>query len=203
MLLWSAPATTGTIEVRGKPVALHSTDAAIANGLALIPADRRGAGALLVMSVQENIVAANLRRVSGGGVVTVRAGAHAPRRNSVRELDIKVASLTQRMATLSGGNQQKVILARGLFTERTRADPARAARAASTWAPRPKSTPFCASWPKQGVAILIVSSELPELIGQCDRILVLHGGRLTGEFDRRRGRRRADSGLRHGPGRAI
>lgn len=172
----------GTIDVRGTHAALHSPHAAIASGLALIPADRRGAGALLVMGVQENIVAANLRRVSGGGWMKYgqvrRAAAE-----SVRELDIKAASLVQRMATLSGGNQQKVILARGLFTDARVLILHEPTRGIDVGA-KAEIYAILRRLAEEGVAILIVSSELPELIGQCDRILVLHRGRLTGEFAR-------------------
>ncbi len=172
----------GEIELRGKPVRLRSTDAAIAHGLALIPADRRGAGALLVMDVQENIVAANLPRVSRGAVLNSGAVRTAGRRG-VNELDIKVAALTQRMATLSGGNQQKAILARGLFTDAQVLILHEPTRGIDVGA-KAEIYSILHKLSEQGVAILIVSSELPELIGQCDRILVLYRGRCTGEFTR-------------------
>jgi len=172
----------GTLEIRGQPVHLRSTDAAIAHGLALIPADRRGAGALLVMQVQENIVSANLARVSRSGVIQ-RAAVRTAASDAVSALDIKVASLAQRMATLSGGNQQKAILARGLFTEARVLILHEPTRGIDVGAKAEIYT-ILRSLTAQGVAILIVSSELPELIGQCDRILVLHNGRVTGEFPR-------------------
>jgi ribose transport system ATP-binding protein len=172
----------GALEVGGKPVHLRSTDAAIGHGLALIPADRRGAGALLVMQVQENIVAANLRRVSRGGMINrpaVRTAATA----GVKELDIKVSALTQRMSTLSGGNQQKAILARGLFTEARVLILHEPTRGIDVGA-KAEIYAILRELAAQGVAVLIVSSELPELIGQCDRIIVLHAGQITGAFDR-------------------
>ena len=170
----------GSVEVRGRRAALRSPHAAIEHGMALIPADRRGAGALLVMDVQENVVAANLRRVSATGFVRKRAVRRAAA-ESVRELDIKAASLTQRMATLSGGNQQKVILARGLFTEASVLILHEPTRGIDVGA-KTEIYAILHKLADEGAAVLIVSSELPELIGQCDRILVLYRGRLTGEF---------------------
>lgn len=172
----------GRIEVDGKESAIRAPHAAIDHGLALIPADRRGSGALLVMQVQENIVAANLDRVSRRGFVS-RPRVHSAADDSVRDLDIKVASLTQRMATLSGGNQQKAILARGLFTEAHVLILHEPTRGIDVGAKAEIYT-ILRKLAESGVATLIVSSELPELIGQCDRILVMHKGRVTGEFAR-------------------
>lgn len=170
----------GSVAVRGRRAALRTPHAAIEHGMALIPADRRGAGALLVMGVQENVVASNLRRVSAAGFVNKSAVRRAAA-DSVRELDIKTASLAQRMATLSGGNQQKVILARGLFTEASVLILHEPTRGIDVGA-KSEIYAILHKLAEEGVAVLIVSSELPELIGQCDRILVLHRGRLTGEF---------------------
>ncbi len=172
----------GTIEVRGVAASLRSPSAAIERGLALIPADRRGAGALLVMGVHENIVAANLPRVSRSGLLRGRA-VRAAAQQGVRDLDIKVAGLTQRMATLSGGNQQKTILARGLFTRAQVLILHEPTRGIDVGA-KAEIYAILHRLAEEGAAVLIVSSELPELIGQCDRILVLHRGRLTGEFTR-------------------
>lgn len=173
---------TGNIEVKGQPVQLKEPDQAIKHGLALIPADRRGAGAMLVLSVQDNIVAANLNRVSRAGLLQPPA-IRTLSQQYVEQLDIRIAGLTQAMGTLSGGNQQKVILARGLATnpavlilhEPTRGIDVGAKAEIYTILQELAAT---------GVAILIVSSELPELIGQCDRILVMYQGQFTGHFDR-------------------
>lgn len=172
----------GEIEVRGQATAIRAPHQAIEQGLALIPADRRGSGALLVMQVQENIVASNLARVSRGGFVN-RSSVRGAAAQGVQDLDIKVASLAQRMATLSGGNQQKAILARGLFTEARVLILHEPTRGIDVGA-KAEIYAILRRLAEEGVATLIVSSELPELIGQCDRILVLHQGRVTGCFAR-------------------
>ncbi len=171
---------TGEILVRDKVVAMPSPSSAIAEGVALIPADRRGAGALLVMQVQENIVASNLGRVSTQGIVRSPAVRSAADRK-VHELDVKVSAITQKMSTLSGGNQQKVILGRGLFTEASVLILHEPTRGVDVGA-KAEIYAILHSLAEEGVAVLIVSSELPELIGQCDRIIVLYGGRITGQF---------------------
>jgi ribose transport system ATP-binding protein len=171
---------SGEIEIKGKPVSVRAPHAAIAEGMALIPADRRGAGALLVMQVQENVVASNLGRVSTRGFIN-RPAVRAAAERSVRDLDIKVAGLTQRMATLSGGNQQKAILARGLFSEASVLVLHEPTRGIDVGA-KAEIYAILRALAEAGAAVLIVSSELPELIGQCDRIVVLYGGRITGHF---------------------
>jgi ribose transport system ATP-binding protein len=174
-------AYTGEIEINRQPVRLTDPSQAIEHGLALIPADRRGTGAMLVLSVQDNIVSANLRQVSRAGLLH-RPTIRALSQKYVKELDVRISGLMQKMGTLSGGNQQKVILARGLATnpvvlilhEPTRGIDVGAKAEIYTILQELGAT---------GVAILIVSSELPELIGQCDRILVMYEGRFTGHFD--------------------
>ena len=173
---------TGDIEIKGQPVRLNQPDQAIKHGLALIPADRRGTGAMLVLSVQDNIVAANLGRVSQAGLLQ-RPAIRAVGEDYVKQLDIRVSSLTQTMDTLSGGNQQKVILARGLATNPAVLILHEPTRGIDVGA-KAEIYAILQDLAADGAAILIVSSELPELIGQCDRILVMYQGTFTGEFDR-------------------
>ncbi|MCB0171296.1 MAG: sugar ABC transporter ATP-binding protein, partial [Anaerolineae bacterium] len=101
----------------------------------------------------------------------------------VQQLDIRIAGLTQAMGTLSGGNQQKVILARGLATQPAVLILHEPTRGIDVGA-KAEIYAILQQLAAEGVAILIVSSELPELIGQCDRILVMYQGAFTGEFDR-------------------
>jgi len=173
---------TGHLEVKGQPVKIDEPDQAIKHGLALIPADRRGAGAMLVLSVQDNIVAANLSQVSRAGLLRQPA-IRAVSRQYVDQLDIRIAGLAQKMGTLSGGNQQKVILARGLATNPAVLILHEPTRGIDVGAKAEIYT-ILQELAAAGVAILIVSSELPELIGQCDRILVLYQGTITGHFQR-------------------
>jgi ABC-type sugar transport system ATPase subunit len=173
---------TGDIEVRAQPVQLNEPNIAIKHGLALIPADRRAAGAMLVLSAQDNIVAANLNQVSRAGFLQ-RAAIRTLSQQYVQQLDIRIASLTQKMGTLSGGNQQKVILARGLATNPAVFILHEPTRGIDVGA-KAEIYNILQDLAANGVAILIVSSELPELIGQCDRVLVMYQGTFTGHFDR-------------------
>ncbi|MCL4393304.1 MAG: sugar ABC transporter ATP-binding protein [Chloroflexi bacterium] len=173
----------GEIRVNGKRAAINAPSSAIAQGIVLVPADRRGAGSLLIMNVLENIAAASLKAVSEVGLVR-RAAMRLLAARFVSQLDIRTSGLAQSMGTLSGGNQQKVILARGLATnpsvlllhEPTRGIDVGAKAEIYGILQRLAAT---------GAAIVVVSSELTELIGQCDRILVMHAGRITGDFRRR------------------
>jgi ribose transport system ATP-binding protein len=172
--------STGEIKLGDRVVLLKSPADAINQRLAFIPADRRDSGALALMGVKENIVAANLAAISNIGVLNhtsiVGAG-----KEMVDKLDIRVASLSQQMATLSGGNQQKTILARSLFTSPNILILHEPTRGIDVGA-KAEIYNILQNLAAQGVAILIASSELPELIGQCDRILVMYNGRITGEF---------------------
>ncbi len=172
----------GQILIKSRPVKINSPATAIEHGLALIPADRRGSGALLAMSVQNNIIAANTRAVSRFGIFR-RPVARKLSQSYVEQLDIRIAGLSQQMATLSGGNQQKVVVARSLGTQPSVFVLHEPTRGIDVGA-KSEIYSILGGLAQTGVGILIVSSELPELIGQCDRILVMYGGRITGQFAR-------------------
>jgi ribose transport system ATP-binding protein len=170
----------GEIRIHGQRANIGSPTDAIQQGMYLIPADRRGSGAFLTMNVQDNVIASNLKDVSQVGLL---------RRNAVRkkaqkfyqELDIRASGLGQLMANLSGGNQQKTILARGLATDPSVLVLHEPTRGFDVGA-KAEIYRILQNLAIQGSAILIISSELPELISQCDRILVMHAGRIHGEF---------------------
>lgn len=171
---------SGDIEIEGQPVSLNTPDKAIKHGLALIPADRRSTGAMQVLSVQDNIVAASLGDVSKLGFLQ-QALIRLTSKAYVEQLDIRIASLAQKMRTLSGGNQQKVILARGLATQPKVFILHEPTRGIDVGA-KAEIYSLLQDLANKGAAILIVSSELPELLGQCHRIIVLFEGRITGHF---------------------
>jgi ABC-type sugar transport system ATPase subunit len=170
----------GQINVRGVPVRTHSPAAAINNGFALIPADRRGSGALLSMSVENNTVAASLGTVSQLGMV-LRDKVRQTSQRYVKQLDTRIASHQQKLRTLSGGNQQKVILARGLATNPSILLLHEPTRGIDVGA-KTEIYGILQRLASEGVTIIMVSSELPELISQCDRILVMYQGQISGEF---------------------
>lgn len=179
--LFGLAPSTGQVTLSGSSVHLRSPQAALRNGIALIPADRRGSGALLTMSVEDNTAVSILRKISTGGFIR-RTAIRKLSQHYTQQFSTKISSHNQKMRTLSGGNQQKVILARGLATdpkvlllhEPTRGIDVRAKAEIYT---------ILSQLASEGMSILIVSSELNELMSQCDRLLVMHEGSLIGEFD--------------------
>jgi ABC-type sugar transport system ATPase subunit len=171
----------GELRIDGQPVEITTPSDAIDRGMCLVPADRRGAGAFLTLSLQDNTVASNLGGVSQNGFLK-RGAIRKLAQHFVEDLDIRASSLSQLMANLSGGNQQKVILARGLATNPSVLVLHEPTRGIDVGA-KAEIYRILQGLAAQGSAILIVSSELPELISQCDRILVMHDGTLSGAFD--------------------
>jgi ribose transport system ATP-binding protein len=174
------PYDRGTILVNGQPARIKSAASAIRHGLAFIPADRRASGVISSMTVQDNLAAASLKTLSRFGFLNrpaVRKMCHI----YVEQLDIRLSNLGQPVSTLSGGNQQKVILARGLATRPSILLLHEPTRGIDVGAKAEIYT-ILQQLALQGAGIVIVSSELPELLSQCDRILVMHAGRLTGDF---------------------
>lgn len=172
----------GQIRVNDKPVTIKSPSHAIDEGLVLIPADRRGAGALLIMNVMDNISASSLKSISRSGFLQ-RGDMRKLAQQYVRDLEIRTPGLNQQMANLSGGNQQKVILSRGLATKPKVLLLHEPTRGIDVGA-KAEIYGILQSLAAEGAAIGIVSSELPELISQCDRILVMYAGEIRGEFTR-------------------
>ncbi len=171
---------SGHIRVKGKTIKSGSPTDAIQNGMALIPADRRGSGAFLTMSVENNTVAASLERISRLSFLR----SDQIRQTSaqyVQQFDTRISSHQQKLRTLSGGNQQKVVLARGLATQPAILILHEPTRGIDVGA-KSEIYSIMQDLAAQAVTIVIVSSELPELIGQCDRILVMFQGQINGEF---------------------
>jgi ABC-type sugar transport system ATPase subunit len=175
-------AFTGQILINGKSRAIRSPEDLLRNGVAIVPSDRRTAGAFQVLNLLDNIAAANLQKLSRFGVL---------RRNAMRALasefvgrfQIKTGSVSQRVATLSGGNQQKVVLARNLATDPQVLLLHEPTRGIDIGA-KAEIYRILNELAGAGICVLIISSELPELISQCDRILTMHGGRISAEFAR-------------------
>ena len=173
---------SGLISIEGIAGKFSSPEEVIKLGVAVIPADRRGSGLFSVLTITDNIVAANLPLVSSLGILSRRRMLSLVK-DYLRQLRVRAHSEKQRAGTLSGGNQQKVILARGLARKPRLLLLHEPTRGIDVGA-KAEIYEILGSLAASGVSILIVSSELPELIGQCDRILAMHGGRITGEFNR-------------------
>ncbi|TVS18292.1 MAG: sugar ABC transporter ATP-binding protein [Planctomycetaceae bacterium] len=173
-------ACTGNIFVGGRRAVLRSSADAIALGLAMAPEDRKRDGLVLSMSVAENTSLASLSRAERFGLIRPRAEREHVQ-GYLQRFRVKTPSLRQRVRNLSGGNQQKVILAKWLATaprlllldEPTRGIDLRA---------KQEIYALIDQLTRDGLAVIVVSSELPEILTVSDRILVLCEGRATEEF---------------------
>jgi len=171
---------SGDVLVDGRKVKIANPADAIRHGLGFVTEDRKRFGLVLDQTILNNMTLAGLKRISGRFVTNVDAESAAGER-AMKDLRVKANSVFTVANTLSGGNQQKVVLAKWLLTnprvlfldEPTRGIDVGAKQ--EIYAQINKLA-------KSGLAIVLVSSELPEVLGLADRMLVLHEGRLTGEF---------------------
>jgi inositol transport system ATP-binding protein len=174
-------AEAGEIAVDGKTVRIHEPSDAIRAGLGLLTEDRKGTGIMSVLSVRDNMFSAALRAYSKAGFIQgkrVNAAAQEQR----EALAIKTPSLRQLIANLSGGNQQKVLISRWLLTlpEILMIDePTRGIDVGAKY----EIYGLINELADQGKGVVMISSELPELLGMCDRIYTVFEGRITGEAD--------------------
>jgi rhamnose transport system ATP-binding protein len=176
------PADAGQVLLDGVEVTPRSAAAAIAAGLAYVPEDRRQHGVILELSVTANTSLANLTGVSRRGLID-RAAERRAARGYVDDLRIKTASLDADVGSLSGGNQQKVALARWLETGPRVLildEPTQGVDVGS----KAEIHTLMGALAGRGLAIVMISSEMPEILGMSDRIAVMRGGRLAGVLDR-------------------
>jgi ribose transport system ATP-binding protein len=176
------PIDSGEIRVNGKAVKIKSPRHAISLGIGLVTEDRKALGLVLGMAVRENISLANLGVLSRLGFVS-RGRERDVARQYVEDIMIKTPSVEQAVQNLSGGNQQKVVLAKWLFTESKVLifdEPTRGIDVGAKTEIYQLMNRLAAS----GVAIIMISSELPEILGMSDRILVMHEGEVAGELSR-------------------
>lgn len=174
--------TGGQIRLNGNSVRLNDVGAAMRNGIAYVTDDRKADGLFLDMSIAGNVIATTLRRFSRFGLINTRAATRAAQQR-MAALRIKAPDSQQLVARLSGGNQQKVMLAKGLeagprifiIDEPTKGVDIGAKR---------EIHQILRGLADAGAALLVISSDLPELLQLCDRILVMREGRLVGELDR-------------------
>jgi D-xylose transport system ATP-binding protein len=173
---------SGQILMEGKPIQIKSPASAIRNGIGFVTEDRKRFGLILDQTILNNMTLAGLRRISGRFVTSVDAEAAAGER-SMKDLRVKSNSVFTIAGTLSGGNQQKVVLAKWLLTEPRVLFLDEPTRGIDVGAKQEIYTQIN-KLARSGLAIVLVSSELPEVLGLSDRVLVLHEGRVTGEFTR-------------------
>ncbi|MEI6289934.1 MAG: multiple monosaccharide ABC transporter ATP-binding protein [Chloroflexota bacterium] len=171
---------TGTALINGKEVDISSIEKAISNGIAYATEDRKAYGLVLIQEIKNNITLSNLEEISTRGVI------NEPKEMNVTseyrtKLNIKCSSIRQLAVNLSGGNQQKVVLSKWLFSmpdilildEPTRGIDVGAKYEIYT---------IINQLAKEGKAIILISSELPEILGVCDRIYVMRDGKIVGEL---------------------
>ena len=175
------PIRAGEVRLRGKPVRIASPADAIRQGIGMIPEDRKRQGVHLQLSIRENMSLIVIQKLSRFLTVSRRRESALIGRY-MDTLRIKMGSPALPVSSLSGGNQQKVVLTKWLATEPEILFFDEPTRGIDVGA-KQEIYHLLDALRRQGKAIVIVSSELPEIIGMCDRILVLYEGRLMGELD--------------------
>src|SRR5712671_1492097 len=176
------PPLAGSVLVEGETIAIHSPQDAIRRGIYLIPEDRRNFGLITAMTVRENITLPALERYSTAGFVQ-RTSEEAVSKKMCADLKIKTPSVEATASNLSGGNQQKVVLAKWLsmnprvilFDEPTRGIDVGA---------KAEIYQLMRQLADRGVAILMISSDMEEILGNSDRVAVMHEGRISGVLER-------------------
>jgi len=175
--------TEGAIFIEGRKVKIHTPADAVRHGIGWIPEDRKQHGLVLGMTVRDNITMAILKRISGLlGAVSQRKENDIAK-HYVDALSVITPSLTQTVRNLSGGNQQKVVLAKWLSTEPKVLIMDEPTRGIDVGA-KAEVHALMSRLAQQGIAIIMISSEMPEIIGMSDRVIVMCQGRVTGEFKR-------------------
>ena len=173
---------SGTVKIHGKEVKLHSPRQAIDAGLAYVTEDRKGNGLILSNPIYINTTLANLKGVTKNGVID-RDKELAVAEDYRVKLRTKTPSVQQNVGNLSGGNQQKVLLAKWMYADPDILILDEPTRGIDVGA---KFEIYCIinDLIAEGKSVIMISSELPEVLGMCDRIYVLNEGRIVGEFDK-------------------
>lgn len=175
-------AESGKILIDGKEVKIKSPFDAMKHNIGYVTEDRKTKGLVLDFSIQENVSLANLKKVSSSGVVN-KGREQALVKKYIEQLKIRTSSPKQSVNSLSGGNQQKVVLAKWLGTEPEILILDEPTRGVDIGAKK-EIYQIINNLAESGVAILMISSELPEIIGMADRVIVMHEGKLTGEVQK-------------------
>ena len=179
-----SPASSGTISIKGKPLAITSPSVAMANGMAFLTEDRKETGCFLLLDIQENTQMAVLQtKYVNFGFVQQHALAVDSKVMSDR-LRVRTPDMQEPIINLSGGNQQKVLISRWLLTKPRILILDEPTRGIDVGA-KAEIHRLVSELVKDGVAVIMISSEMPEVLGMSDRIMVVHEGRVTGFLDRK------------------
>lgn len=171
---------SGEIKIEGKPVSIKNPRDAILNGIGYLSEDRKAKGLVLIMDIMKNTSLASLEKISNGGVIDNNE--EIKRANQfVERLSIKTPSVEQKVENLSGGNQQKVAIAKWLMTDPKILildEPTRGIDVGAKY----EIYNIMNDLVERGVCVIMISSELPEILGMSDRIIVMNRGKITGEL---------------------
>lgn len=173
---------SGQLFKNGKPVQLPDIPAAIRNGLAYVTEDRKNLGLILIEDIKRNVTLSKLEKVSRNNVINEQQEIVEVEQYR-NKLNIKTPSIQQKTVNLSGGNQQKVVLSKWIFADPDILmldEPTRGIDVGAKY----EIYTIINQLAGEGKGILLISSELPELLGMCDRIYVMSEGRITGELSR-------------------
>jgi rhamnose transport system ATP-binding protein len=189
--------TSGSVRINGRALPNGNAKAAMAAGLALVPEDRRQQGLVMDMGIDQNVALASMSRLSHGGLIS-RASERKLAMVWAQRLQLKFGRIKNAVSTLSGGNQQKVVLGKWLARKPELLiidEPTRGIDVGT----KAEVHRILDELVADGMAVLMISSELPEVLGMADRVLVINEGRLTAEFSREQANEadimRAASGL--------
>ena len=172
----------GVIKVEGKPVKIRDVTDAVNNGIAMATEDRRRYGLVLCRDIEENISYSSLKKISVLGFVNRKKEKNETQK-FFEQLQIKAPGLATIVKTLSGGNQQKVVLAKWMMADPKILildEPTRGIDVGAKY----EIYKIMTALAKRGIGIIMISSELPEFIGMCDRAYTMYEGRITGELSR-------------------
>ena len=175
---------SGTITLGGKPCLNRNPGESIKNGFALLTEERRATGIFSILDIRENTVISSLKKHLRFGICLSSKSMKKDTQWSIDSMRTKTPSQSTKIRSLSGGNQQKVIIGRWLLTEPDVLlldEPTRGIDVGAKY----EIYQLILDLACKGKTVLVVSSEMPELLGICDRILVMSGGRLAGEVDAR------------------
>jgi inositol transport system ATP-binding protein len=178
------PASSGSVHINGKALEIDAPTSALAAGMAFLTEDRKETGCFLSLNIQDNMDSAVLNQgyVSNGFIKTKELQANC--REMAQRLSVKTPSMGEEIQNLSGGNQQKVLVGRWLLTHPKILILDEPTRGIDVGA-KAEIHRLVSELAGQGVAILMISSEMPEVLGMSDRIVVMHEGRVTGILDRK------------------
>jgi L-arabinose transport system ATP-binding protein len=173
---------SGSIAINGSQVEIKNPEDAIRRGISLVPEDRKGEGLISIQSVKHNISLTGLRLLSRLGFINGPSETNLARTSST-QFSIKTSSEEAEVSTLSGGNQQKVVLAKWLWLKPSILMLDEPTRGIDVGA-KAEIHNLILELARSGVAVLLISSELPEVLRLADRIYVMRDGTITGELQR-------------------